>query len=38
MKKIKLLFDMEVLSTSYEKGTGVYRVSDVLFHKLVSNP
>lgn len=38
MKKIKLLFDMEVLSTSYKKGTGVYRVSDVLFHKLVDNP
>ena len=36
--KIKLLFDVEQLSTNGLKGTGIVRVCDVLLHLLMHNP
>ncbi len=40
MKKIKLLFDMEVLSTTYssKKGTGIYRVTEMIFSRFANSP
>ena len=37
MNKIKLLFDMEQLSVDGLKGTGIVRVGNVLFERLLSN-
>ena len=35
--KIKLLFDMEQLSINGLKGTGIVRVANALFERLIGN-